>query len=90
MSVIRSRPVGVILTEDEKGLNPKIFAVPNRGVDTFYSKIESIDQLHDLTRNQIEHFFKHYKEAEPDKFAEIHGRDREEYAKKLITETMTA
>ena len=90
MSVIRSRPIGVLLTEDEKGPDAKIVAVPNRGVDPSYSKINSRDQLSDFTKNQIEHFFLHYKETEPNKFVKIHGWEGVERSKKLIKEAIEA
>ncbi|MDH2900622.1 MAG: inorganic diphosphatase [archaeon] len=45
MIVIRSRPIGVLLAEDEKGPDSKIAAVPNFGVDPFYSKISSENEI---------------------------------------------
>lgn len=84
MSVIRSRPIGVLLMEDEKGNDPKIIAVPNRSVDPFYSHFRSGEHLPVYTKNQIEHFFKHYKETEPDKFVKIKGWGSVTMAKNLI------
>ena len=90
MSVIRSRPIGVLVTEDEKGLDAKIIAVPNPGVDPLYSSINSINQLPDLTKDQIDHFFIRYKEIEPNKFVKIHGWQGAEQAKKMIRKAITA
>jgi inorganic pyrophosphatase len=90
MSVIRSRPIGVLLTEDEKGPDAKIIAVPNPGVDPLYSKINSIDKLPDFTKEQIEHFFMRYKEIEPNKFVKIHGWQGVEQAKKMIRKAIKA
>lgn len=88
MSVIRSRPIGVLLTEDEKGQDAKIIAVPNPGIDPFYSKVNTTDDIPDFTKNQIEHFFKHYKETEPEKFVKISGWQDAEHAKKMIIEAI--
>ena len=88
MSVIRSRPIGVLLTEDEKGSDAKIIAVPNPGVDLFYSNVNTTDDIPDFTKNQIEHFFLHYKETEPEKFVKIIGWKGVEHAKKLIAEAI--
>ena len=90
MSVIRARPIGVLLTEDEKGHDAKIIAVPNPGVDPFYSSVNSADQIADYTKNQIEHFFRHYKETEPEKFVKISGWESGDYAKKLIKDAIKA
>lgn len=84
MSVIRSRPIGVLLMEDEKGPDAKIIAVPARNVDPTFSSVDSIEQLPEFTRKQIEHFFSHYKESEPNKFVMIDEWKGQEYAKNLI------
>ena len=86
MSVIRSRPIGVLMMEDEKGPDAKIVAVPARHVDPNYSGVDSIEQLPEFTRRQIEHFFQHYKESEPDKFVKMGGWQDQRHAKDLITQ----
>ncbi len=88
MTVIRSRPIGVLLTIDEKGPDAKIVAVPAKEIDPIYSDINSISELPEFTRKQIEHFFRHYKDSEPNKFVKIEGWEGAEYAKKLIMEAM--
>lgn len=88
MSVIRSRPIGVLLMEDENGDDPKIIAVPNRSVDPFYADVKSAQHLPEYTKNQIEHFFEHYKESEPNKFVKIKGWGSVDLAHRLITKAM--
>jgi len=84
MSVIRSRPIGVLLMEDEGGPDAKLVAVPARHVDPTYSDVETISQIPEFTRKQIEHFFSHYKESEPDKFVKIDKWEDQRHAKALI------
>jgi inorganic pyrophosphatase len=84
MSVIRSRPIGVLLMEDEEGPDAKLVAVPSRKVDPNYAGIESIEQLPEFTRKQIAHFFQHYKESEPGKFVKIDGWKDQKHAKELV------
>ncbi|MGA2665084.1 MAG: inorganic diphosphatase [Nitrososphaerales archaeon] len=84
MSVIRSRPIGVLMMEDEKGPDAKIIAVPARHVDPSYSEVDSIEQLPEFTRRQIEHFFRYYKESEPGKFVRIAGWKGRKHAMTLI------
>jgi inorganic pyrophosphatase len=70
-AVIRSRPVGVMLMEDEKGVDEKILAVPVDALNPFYSNVKSHKDLPPLLVQQIEHFFKHYKDLEPGKTATV-------------------
>ena len=84
MAVIRARPIGVLLAEDEKGPDPKVIAIPSIKVDPYYQQMKSIDDLPSFTRNQIEDFFKRYKELEPKKFMNIIGWKGRAHANELI------
>ncbi|WJG09673.1 inorganic diphosphatase [Aliiglaciecola sp. LCG003] len=87
--VIRCRPVGVLKMTDESGEDAKILAVPADKLSTIYRGITEIDQIPELTKNQIEHFFAHYKDLEPNKWVKIEGWSGSEDAKKEITESVT-
>jgi inorganic pyrophosphatase len=84
MSVIRSRPIGVLLMEDEGGPDAKLVTVPAKRIDPTYSDVEHIMQIPEFTRKQIEHFFAHYKAGEPNKFVKIDKWQDAKYAKELI------
>jgi inorganic pyrophosphatase len=88
-SVIRSRPVGVLNMTDESGTDAKILAVPADKLSTIYRGITEIDQVPELTLQQIEHFFQHYKDLEPNKWVKIDGWDNAEAAKKEIIDSVT-
>ncbi len=70
-TVIPSRPIGMLEMEDEAGIDTKIIAVPTLKVDPFFSKINNINDLDDMTKQKIKHFFNHYKELEPNKWVKI-------------------
>ncbi|MFN3960247.1 MAG: inorganic diphosphatase [Parvularculaceae bacterium] len=70
-AVIRSRPVGVLLMEDEKGVDEKILAVPVDALNPFYKDVKTHKDLPPLLVQQIEHFFRHYKDLEPGKTASV-------------------
>jgi inorganic pyrophosphatase len=89
MSVIRSRPIGVLMMDDEKGPDAKVVALPARNVDPNYSSIEDVEELPEFTRKLIEHFFRHYKESEPGKFVRISGWRGQGDAKSLIRESVS-
>ncbi len=67
-SVIRSRPIGALLMEDEKGADEKIIAVPADDLHPFYANVRSYWHLPKVLCDQIEHFFAHYKDLERGKF----------------------
>jgi len=62
--VIRARPVGVLLMEDEKGFDEKILAVPVDSLNPFYANVKTYKDLPPLLVDQIDHFFRHYKDLE--------------------------
>ena len=83
-AVVAARPVGVLLMEDEAGLDEKILAVPARRLTGYYDKIEEYTDLPETFIERISHFFAHYKDMEPNKWVKIVGwRDAKE-AKNLI------
>jgi inorganic pyrophosphatase len=88
-SVIRCRPVGVLNMTDESGGDAKILAVPADKLSTIYRGINDIDQIPELTLNQIEHFFSHYKDLEPNKWVKIQGWENAEAAKKELVDSVT-
>jgi inorganic pyrophosphatase len=90
MSVIRARPIGVLLMEDESGPDPKIIAIPSAKIDPLHEQFTEIDHLHDFTRNQIEDFFKRYKDLEPKKFVKIIGWKGPEVANERIMTAIAA
>ncbi len=70
-SVINCRPVGVLIMEDDGGGDEKILAVPASKLTKRYDKIIDYSDMPDITLNQIEHFFSHYKDLEPNKWVKI-------------------
>jgi inorganic pyrophosphatase len=86
LSVVRSRPIGVLIMEDEEGQDSKIIAVPNEKIDYDYSKYTEIDQLDNRVRDKIKHFFEHYKELEKGKFVKVTGWENSKKAESIISE----
>ena len=86
LSVVRSKPIGVLITEDEEGKDSKIIAVPDKKIDVSYSKLDEIDQIDQEILDKIKHFFEHYKELEKGKFVRVIGWENKNQAEKIITE----
>jgi inorganic pyrophosphatase len=70
-AVIRCRPVGALLMEDEAGKDEKILAVPVDDLHPFYKGIVSYRDLPNVMIEQIAHFFQHYKDLEKGKWVTI-------------------
>jgi inorganic pyrophosphatase len=70
-AVIRCRPVGALLMEDEAGKDEKILAVPADALHPFYTGIASYRDLPSVMIEQIAHFFQHYKDLEKGKWVTI-------------------
>ena len=86
--VINVRPIGVLVMEDNAGQDEKIIAVPSGHVTKRYDGINDYDDLPEITLNQIEHFFEHYKDLEPGKWVKIDQWQNVDIAKKLILEAV--
>jgi inorganic pyrophosphatase len=72
-AVVRCRPVGVLRMEDESGNDEKILAVPIGTVDAFYDGVHSCEDLPSAIREQIDHFFRDYKDLERGKWVRLSG-----------------
>lgn len=83
--VINVRPIGVLIMEDDSGMDEKIIAVPSPHVTRRYESIHDHTDLPEITLNQIEHFFEHYKDLEPGKWVKIGGWKGADTAREMIT-----
>lgn len=84
-SVIRARPVGVLLMEDESGVDAKIVAVPQAKLAAGYEDVQEVTDLPASLRDQIRHFFEHYKDLEPGKWVKVTGWESAEHARAIIS-----
>src|ERR1700730_8308119 len=85
-AVMSVRPVGVLLMEDEAGGDEKIIAVPSPKLTQRYDKVKTYSDLPDITLQQIEHFFEHYKDLEQGKWVKVLRWGGAEDAHQLIAE----
>jgi len=88
--VVRARPVGVLMMEDEAGIDEKIVAVPHGKLTQYYDKISSYEDLPQVLQDRIPHFFNHYKDLEKDKWVKVLGWESAEKAGELILQGIKA
>ena len=70
-SVIPCRLIGVLVMEDESGMDEKLLAVPVTKIDPRYENIKSLSDLPKITLDRIKNFFETYKELEPGKWVKV-------------------
>ena len=87
-SIINAKPIGVLITEDEKGKDEKILAVPSPKVDLAYADINSYKDLPEIIIQKISHFFENYKSLEKGKWVKVTGWEDADIAKKIINEAI--
>jgi len=87
-SVIRCRPLGVLKMTDESGEDAKVLAVPIDKLTTLYSEVKSVQDLPEITRSQITHFFEHYKDLEKGKWVRVDGWEGTESARQEILDSV--
>ncbi len=78
----------MLVTQDENGTDRKIIAVPHPTIDPKFENVKSLDDLPHGIKEQIEHFFMHYKELEKGKWVEVKGYEPAEKAKEAIVQAM--
>ncbi len=83
-AIIRCRPIGALTMTDEAGPDEKIIAVPVEKLHPFYGGVSSHLDLPEILREQIAHFFQHYKDLEKGKWVTIVEWKGPDEAKALI------
>ncbi len=86
--VINVRPIGVLVMEDNAGKDEKIIAVPSPHLTRRYENVRQHSDLPEITLQQIEHFFSHYKDLEPGKWVKIGGWRGADEARRMIVEAI--
>jgi inorganic pyrophosphatase len=87
-AVMAVRPIGVLKMQDEAGGDEKIIAVPAARISRRYENVNEYTQLPQITLDQIQHFFEHYKDLEPGKWVKLLGWGDANEARRLISEAI--
>lgn len=88
-AVINVRPIGVLRMNDEAGADEKVIAVPSTKLTKRYAHISNYTELPEITLQQVQHFFEHYKDLEPGKWVKIFRWGDATEARQLIAEAIT-
>src|SRR6478609_3267269 len=80
------RPLGILMMEDEAGVDGKVLAVPTDKVLPIYTHWKSIDDVNAMRLKTIAHFFEHYKDLEAGKWVKILGWKGLDEARKEVVD----
>lgn len=83
-AVMNCRPLGVLIMEDDAGQDEKVIAVPTSKLTRRYEDLQNYSDLPKITIEQIEHFFQHYKDLEPNKWVKLSKVEEAKVAKRMI------
>ena len=83
---VKVRPVGVLRMSDEAGGGGKVIAVQHK--DPRWAHIQDVDDIPQHTRDEIGHFFEHYKDLEPGKWVKVDKWANAAEAERLIVEAI--
>lgn len=86
--VVNCRLVGVLIMEDESGIDEKLLAVPTSKIDPTYNEIQDIDDLPKHTLDKIKNFFETYKMLEPGKWVKVKGFENKAVATKILQDAI--
>lgn len=72
-ALVRCRAVGMLKMTDESGQDAKLVVVPVDKVCPMTAHIKSLDDVPQNLKDQIKHFFEHYKALEKGKWVKVEG-----------------
>ncbi|MCE3038013.1 inorganic diphosphatase [Helicobacter anatolicus] len=89
-SVIKCRLIGVLIMEDESGIDEKLLAIPVSKIDPRYDNIKTLDDLPKITLDRIKNFFETYKMLEPNKWVKVKNYEGKEKATEILDAAIKA
>ena len=89
-AVVRVRPIGVLIMEDEAGEDEKVLSVPVDDLHPYYANVSSYRGLPQILLDQIAHFFAHYKDLEAKKWVKIKRWGEADEACRMIERAIKA
>lgn len=87
-AVMNCRVVGALVMEDDGGGDEKLVAVPSQKLTSRYDNVQNYTDLPAILIQQVEHFFTHYKDLEPNKWVKIERWAGVDEAKDMVREAI--
>ncbi len=87
-SVVNCRLVGVLIMEDESGIDEKLLAVPTSKIDPTFDEINDLEDVPAHTLAKIKNFFETYKMLEPNKWVKVKEFQNKATATKILQDAI--
>jgi inorganic pyrophosphatase len=87
--VVNCRLVGVLIMEDESGIDEKILAVPVSKIDPTFDEIQDLGDVPKHTLAKIKNFFETYKMLEPNKWVKVKDFQDKAAATKILQDAIS-
>ncbi len=87
-SLVECRLVGVLIMEDESGIDEKLLAVPSSKIDPSFDEIQDLQDIPKHTLAKIKNFFETYKMLEPKKWVKVQGFKDKKSATKILEDAI--
>ena len=81
---LTGRPIAVFNMTDDGGSDAKVIAVLEK--DPRWAHIQDLADIPEFTKKEIEHFFEHYKDLEPNKWVKTEGWQGRAEAEQIVIE----
>jgi inorganic pyrophosphatase len=85
-AIVKVRPLAMLKMKDEEGEDNKILVVPIH--DHFYKRTKGLNDVQEGLLNEIDQFFRRYKELEEEKDTNVVGWFEKNEAKRCIMEAV--
>ena len=87
-AVMNCRVVGALVMEDDGGGDEKLVAIPSQKLTSRYDNVQNYTDLPSILTHQVEHFFAHYKDLEPNKWVKIERWAGVDEAKDMVRQAI--
>jgi len=86
--VSQCRLVGVLIMEDESGIDEKLLAVPTSKIDPSFEEIQDLGDIPKHVLSKVKNFFETYKILEPNKWVKVQGFEDKASATKILEDAI--
>ena len=88
-SVIKCKLIGVLIMEDEGGMDEKLLAIPLSKIDPTFRDVNSLNDLPSFLLDRIKNFFETYKFLELDKWVKVKKYENEKVAYEILEKSIS-
>tara|TARA_B100001094_G_scaffold272595_1_gene278519 strand:+ start:3074 stop:3550 length:477 start_codon:yes stop_codon:yes gene_type:complete len=81
--IINCKIIGVLLMEDEEGIDEKLIGIPNIDINN-NQNMNDLNDISEILLKKIKYFFTNYKNYDKDKWSKVYNYENKEKAIQII------